>query len=194
MSISITNHALERYSKRIKKDDIINIASLSIDTRARYQEELCKMYEHSKLIYEGKFTDHSETKFLLSDDIILITDLKETKLITLYRIDFGFDDETNRMLRSRLVEQLDLAKAELENSNTDFSNELQGALESLDILISEKKDLQASLEAVNDSIAITNDYIDDIRSRSYGNKAKYDNIARQICYSINCKKALQPIS
>lgn len=194
MSISITNHALERYSKRIKKDDIINITSLSVDTRIRYQEELCKMYEHSKLIYEGKFTDHSETKFLLSDDIILITDLKETKLITLYRIDFGFDDETNRMLRDRLVKKLYLAKAELDNSNSDSSMELQQALESLDVLTAEKEDLQASLKAVNDSIAVTNDYIDNIKNRSNSAKIKYDNIARQICYSINCKKALQPIS
>ena len=194
MSISITNHALERYSKRIKKDDIINITSLSVDTRIRYQEELCKMYEHSKLIYEGKFTDHSETKFLLSDDIILITDLKETKLITLYRIDFGFDDETNRMLRDRLVKKLYLAKAELDNSNSDSSMELQQALESLDVLTAEKEDLQASLKAVNDSIAVTNDYIDNIKNRSNSAKIKYDNIARQICYSINCNKALQPIS
>lgn len=194
MSISITNHALERYSKRIKKDDIINITSLSVDTRTRYQEELCKMYEHSKLIYEGKFTDHSETRFLLSDDIILITDLKETKLITLYRIDFGFDDETNRMLRNRLVKQLDLAKIELDNSNSDSSIELQQALESLDVLAAEKEDLQASLKAVNDSIAVTNDYINNIKNKSSSAKTKYDNIARQICYSINCKKALQPIS
>ena len=191
MSINITNHALDRYSKRIKNDDIVNITSLDSNTRERYEKDILNMYENSKLIYEGKFTDHSDSKFLLTDDIILITDPKETKLITLYRIDFGFDYETNKILRNRLLVQLEKAKNTVSDSELKVNEALTKATESLDVLIAERNDLQASLKAVNDSIDITKDYIESLNFTINENKSRYNNIARQICYSINCKKAFE---
>lgn len=54
------------------------------------------MCEQSKLIYTGRFNDkYTETNFRLADNIILITDLRDTKIITLYKIEYGFDRETS---------------------------------------------------------------------------------------------------
>lgn len=188
MGISITSHAIEKYSKRIKKD-VCNI--LDIDTKERYTKDITKIYENSILIYEGKFFDHSKARFLLADDIILVSDVKETKIITLYRIDFGFDNETNKMLQNKLIENLKIEKQKMEDNKLTIEEEANKIKESLMLLESEKKDIQASLDAVESAISSTAEYHDHLSSEVNRRKNNYNTIARQLCYSINCKKSLE---
>ncbi|WP_219715439.1 hypothetical protein, partial [Clostridioides difficile] len=88
--INVTNHALRRYIERIKECEKNCVEQNLNLNKEQYQKDLNKMFEQSRLIYTGRFNDkYTETNFRLVDNIILITDLRDTKIITLYRVEYG---------------------------------------------------------------------------------------------------------
>ena len=190
MSLTVTNHALYRYATKIKDNNIVNVSQIVPEEKDRYTEDMQKMFEHSRFIYQGKFADNKESRFYLASDMILVLDNQEDKLVTIYRIDYGFEPEVNKMIREQLLADLDKAKQEVDKSKSAIAESLNSAQYSLKVLKAEKADLEASLEAVNSSIETTEDYINTLSSNLDNSNSHYNKVARQLCYSIVCKKAL----
>lgn len=192
MSLQVTDHALERYATRIKGDDLSDFRLFSQDKKDRYKEELNAMFEHSKTILVSTFNaDKDIRRFNLADDMILMLEEHNDTLITMYRIDFGFDNETNRILKNRLLAQLENEEASLDEKTEKMKLEAEDTKEQLEMLQAERDELQAALNAVNDSINVTFDYLADLKRRIKESKYEYKKIAKQLIYSINCKMSLK---
>ena len=189
--MNVTNHGLKRYAERFK--NVLN-SDLEVDIAVNkdlYIEELNKMFSFSKLIYTGKFNETNEsTNYYIVDNIILVVDLANTKIITLYRIEFGFGREVDKNILIGLLKQLDDAETEYIKA-MDVTREKQSDLDykilSLDEdiksqqeLINAMTDSLKELKALRKTISLDEDKTRIIR----------DKIAKKLVYSNIYKNAV----
>jgi len=138
--MNVTNHGLKRYADRFK--DVIKeeLERDIIINKELYTEELNKMFNFSKLLYTGRFNETNEnTNYYIADNIILVVDLKNTKIITLYRIEFGFGREVDKNILIGLLKELDEAETEY--------------IIAIDIVKEQKNDIDYKILSLEEDIA-----------------------------------------
>ena len=189
--INITKHALDKYCERIKELPEGDIQSNIVLNREIYESDLRKMFDNSSIIYTGKLNNtHNKANFRLVDNILLITDASDNKMITLYRIGFGFGRDTDLVIQNNLLGQLknmDLKYIEVLKNIEEQKKDLQVNKLQLEeeIKTYEKmiRDLKQSLESINT-------YIDDFGYEVKKVQTERDIIAKKICYSSIYRKAV----
>lgn len=199
--INITRHAMERYAEKIKNVQK-NEINLKINQNAElYKEELNKMFEQSKIIYTGVMTSPENIKqtkddvnYRLVDNIILITDLQDTKIITLYRIEFGFGRNSDKLLLNNLLEELDEKDTTYLKSMESVQQDKDSIQYNIFQLENEIQALRESLKALEDSKKGLEEYSKSITQKETLAKADRDCIARKIIYSIHYRKAVDEYS
>lgn len=191
--INCTKHSVEQYAKRIKEIDKDSLRSNVTMNREQYEKDLNKMYDNSKIIFTGKFDNHKMANYRLADNIILITDKTDQNLITLYRVDFDFDRDTNKIVLDSLLIKLDKAKAiyleKKEQADADkkkLDNERLQLLLDIDARKEELKKLEESYKILEDCINVYSK--DEIEAEEKMNK-----IARKIVYSIEYRNTIKEI-
>lgn len=192
--INITTHAYKRYSERIKgvaNEDILSDITIN---KNQYHTEMDKMFENSKLIYTGRFNDkHNETNFRIVDNIILIADKQDTKIITLYRVEFGFDRDVDIVILRSLIEKLSVAEEKYLNSIGEVNLEKERVLANRDVLVQEIEDMRKSLDIMEESLATMNNYIEGFDYKEKIAKSEMETIAKKIVYSNIYRKEIEEI-
>lgn len=192
--INCTKHSLEQYARRIKLIDKEDIKSSVAINGEIYEKDLNKMYDNSKIIYKGTFSKkHNCTNFRLVDNIILITDKNDQNIITLYRVDFGFGRNTDKIILDNLLKELneDEITYTQKKEQVDKEKERLGAEYGQLLLdISAKKKEIISLEEYKKTLE---QYIDTYGIDAIEAKEKMDEIARKIVYSIEYRNSLKEI-
>lgn len=186
--INITKHALKRYVERFvdpvktSSQDLINI------NKELYEKELVKMFEQSKHIFDGKFNDKQpKTSFYLADDIILVTDTECTKIITLYRVEYGFSKVINKSILYDLLIEHEMAEVNYMQIKENRSEEKKDLLNSRDNLDIEIKSLEETLKALKESRNSLDNYITNFDYEEIKARSEIDTLAQKIVYSINYK-------
>lgn len=191
--INCTKHSLQRYAKRFKGVEQNEINQAIIDNKEQYETELNKMFDNAIKIYQGKFNDHNEVKYFLVDNIILIVDLALSKIISLYRIEFGFEREIDKTILSSLLSQLELADEEYIKA----SNEVKEKIEEIDYqklaLEEEIKSIEQTLEAMKAGLKGLEDSKNVIIVDEEKARIERDRIAKKIVYSIDYRKSMEQI-
>lgn len=129
--MTISAHARQRYSERIMgKSDPLDV-NLYIQTHGtKIEEDIAKMIEYGELIYTGKpvadTKNNNKTNVYLKDLWVVITDNTNGNVITLYKIDFGLDDEFNKQFVSKMKEKLAKANAEFNAACEKVDDECAG--------------------------------------------------------------------
>lgn len=129
-NIKISKHGMERYVERlVHKSDPLEINLYIQMHEEKIKEDISKMIEYGELIYVGKSIDsknNNKTNVYLKDLWVIITDTNSNNVITLYKIDFGLDDEFNKQFVSKMKEKLDKVMVEFnaacEEIDTNCSN------------------------------------------------------------------------
>ncbi|MCC0645398.1 hypothetical protein KGF41_14120 [Clostridioides sp. ZZV14-6150] len=189
--INVTNHALRRYIERIKECEKSCVEQNLNLNKEQYQIDLNKMFEQSRLIYTGRFNDkYTETNFRLVDNIILITDLRDTKIITLYRVEYGIDRETDLMIIENLLRKLDKTEKEYINIMDEISFEKEKLLAEREGLVSEIETLKGTLDTMNESLKVLSKYIDTFSYKEKQAKSEMEIIAKKIVYSSIYRKEM----
>lgn len=190
--INITKHCYFRYAERIKnvpKDELEKDITFNKDM---YHIELNKMFENSRLIYTGRFNDkHSETNFRISDNIILITDKSDSKIITLYRVEFGFDRDVDIVILKSLIDKLETAEDEYIRTIGEVTLEKDRVITSRDNLQEEIKELEDRLKIMKESLFVMNNYIDKFSYKEKIAKSEMETIAKKIVYSNIYRKEME---
>ena len=191
--INCTKHSLQRYAKRFKGVEQNEINQAIIDNKEQYETELNKMFDNAIKIYQGKFNDHNEVNYFLVDNIILIVDLALSKIISLYRIEFGFEREIDKTILSSLLSQLELADEEYIKA----SNEVKEKIEEIDYqklaLEEEIKSIEQTLEAMKAGLKGLEDSKNVIIVDEEKARIERDRIAKKIVYSIDYRKSMEQI-
>lgn len=198
--VNVTKHALERYALRFKKVPYNEVKHKAFENKELYSEELNKMFNNSKLIYNGKISGkmtnntnntNEEVNYRLAGDICLVLDTVESKIITLYRVDFGFDMKTNRVILSSLIENLEEAET-LHLEAMESTRQQKDALSLQALQLEEEiNNLKMALKSLEENLQNIKSLEKEISSEEIISKLNYDKIAKQIVYSINYKKAME---
>lgn len=192
--INVTKHALQRYVERIKHPETecnSDIEYLINANRSQYTQDLNKMFDQSRLIYTGRFNDkHNEVNFRKSDNIMLITDKADSKIITLYRIEFGFGREADMELINTLVKNLDEAE-EIYKDKLSIIKEEKDKYEAKRIIMkSELEEYKKTMKNLEQRIKALTSFIDSITCEEQQAKTNYNIIAKQLAYSNIYREAM----
>lgn len=148
--MNITHHALKRYAERFKEVSRQDLDSNIIVNKELYSNELNKMFEYGKLLYTGRFNDENgDVNYYIVDNIILVVDLANTKIITIYRIEFGFGREVDKNILVGLLSQLDEAE-------TNY-------IEAMDIVKEKKEDLEYNVLTLQEEIKSTEELLNTLK-------------------------------
>ena len=154
--MAITKHAMTRYAERIAgRDELIDINIYIAQNEDKIIDDINKMCEHSELIYTGKVgnRDNNPVNVYLSGTWIILTDLTESKVITLYKVELYVGEEFNKQFKKILeakraeIAEEKSAYLEIIKSNEDLINEYRGTIKMLERNNTDYKDAIESMDA-----------------------------------------------
>lgn len=156
VTYTISAHAKQRYSERImgKEDtDVNRFITLNED---KIKTDINKMINFGELIYTGKQSQKdgkgSIVDVYLKDCWVVLADSRTKNVITLYKIDFGLDEEFNKMYVSKMLEKLNAYKEVLENTKQQVqaeSNTYREMIADAEIQIKEFRAMIKNLEELS---------------------------------------------
>lgn len=116
---NISAHAKQRYAERIMgKEDNLDINRFITLNEEKIHTDINKLINYGELIYQGKQTQKDGKSNVidvyLKDCWVVLADSRTRNVITLYKIDFGLDEEFNKTYVSKMLEKLNIRKADLE--------------------------------------------------------------------------------
>lgn len=196
-NVIITEHASFRYCQRIRGEALINLASykssikFDADKYKTVESEILDKLSKSIFVVCGAFDkDNIKSNFYLNKEerIIFVLDSSQTKLITLYKVDYGFGSDVNTITMNALLKEIDKLKSNKEKYINKYSKDLEqkeSAIKSLDyetnmlqqkikLLESQKNILIAELELYDDTVETMSKEI--------------ESKAHSICHSIGYKR------
>ena len=189
--MNITKHCLQRYLERFKGINKQDFGAILQDKKELYETELNKMISNATMIYTGTFNENNQmTNYWIADNIILVTDIANTKIITLYRIEFGFDREIDKTILSNLKGQLEDADIKYIQAMEEVK-EKKDKLDNDSIIIKEQiKSLEEQLKSMKSGLKGIEEYKRTITIDEMKAKTKRDIIAKKIIYSNIYKNAV----
>ena len=156
----ISHHAQERYAARIMgKEDAGSINRFIAENKEKIQIDINKMINFGERIFCGKQSQKDgKGKVIdvyLNGTWIILVDTQKTKnVISLYKIDFGLDDDFNKQYIDKMIEKLNKAKEHLVSvqREVDEENNTYNEMTSdAEIQIKEYKTMIKNLEALRDA-------------------------------------------
>lgn len=128
ITYTISKHASERYAERIMgKEDNLDVNRFITLNEDKIKTDINKMIEYGSLIYQGKQTQKDGKSNMidvyLKDCWVVLADSRTKNVITLYKIDLGFDEEFNKLYVSKMMEKLNAYKEALANTKQQVQTE-----------------------------------------------------------------------
>lgn len=127
---TISKHARERYVERIMgKEHKADIARYALfENEEKITADINKMIEYGSVIYQGKQVRDGKTNTIsvvLKDCWIVLCDVAKNTVITIYKIDFGLDDDFTKTYISKMLDKLNKAKEQMDAKAAEIKQESQ---------------------------------------------------------------------
>lgn len=140
--MELTNHIKERYAERIAgRDTTIDIKTYVAQNDEKIEKDISKLYEHSRIIYQGVVTPGKDPRtYRISGTWLLVFDITDRVGVTLYKIDFGLDEDFNKKYIEGHLKKLDEDLAALNEKKEEVREEVEAykkAIADNEALISE---------------------------------------------------------
>lgn len=128
ITYNISKHASERYAERIMgKEDNLDINRFITLNEEKIKTDINKLIRYGELIYQGRQTQKegkgNVIDVYLKDCWVVLADSRSKNVITLYKVDFGLDEEFNKIYVSKMMEKLNTYKEALERTKTQVGIE-----------------------------------------------------------------------
>ena len=114
--LSITNHAMERYAKRIaNRETTIDVNTYVQLNKDKITEDINTMIHFGNRIYTGRVGQREErpVNVYLSGTWVILTDILDKTVITVYKVNLGLDEEFNKTFINGILKRMEEHKAEL---------------------------------------------------------------------------------
>lgn len=184
--MNVSEHCKERYVERIKGfTDKMEIRQYLVDNGDRIVDYILKMFGYATFIFKGQINgDKSSRNFYVKDDTVFVTDTADSCVITLYKVDFGFPEDTTKTVIKDLMAELEIINEKMVAEKAtidDFIVNKQYEIETID---AEMKNLMAQYDLLKSKKQFAADEIAN-RSTDYQllNK-KAEHYATLICNSM----------
>lgn len=197
--IHITQHAIKRYAERIKGVNKKEVEFAIAQNEERYQSDLNKMYEHSRLLGNHKFEKYKEAAYRVasndSNSIMLILDKSEETLITLYRISHGLGEKIDKKLNEILLDEFFNEKEKCKEIDKKLKYEKDELIYSRDLLGSEISRYESIIRDKKKELKALNEYIGTKGAEEKESKEKYYRIFdKLVFFNPNYKEAQAELS
>lgn len=125
---NISKHGMERYAERIMgKEDNLDVNRFVTLNEGKIKTDINKLISYGELVYSGKQSQKdgkgNVIDVYLKDCWVVLVDNRSKNVVTLYKIDLGFDEEFNKLYVSKMMEKLDTYKEVLENTKQQVQTE-----------------------------------------------------------------------
>ena len=125
---NISKHASERYAERIMgKEDNLDVNRFITLNEEKIKTDINKLIRYGELIYQGRQTQKegkgNVIDVYLKDCWVVLADSRSKNVITLYKVDFGLDEEFNKIYVSKMMEKLKTYKEALKRTKTQVGIE-----------------------------------------------------------------------
>jgi len=166
--MAITDHAMKRYAKRIaKREEAIDVNIYVLQYKEKIEEDINKMLEHSQHLYTGKVgqKDNNPVNVYLSGTWVILSDISNKVVITIYKIDFNLGEDFNKQFVEGILARMRENKEALAEQKQRVEEEKKSYQEIINgntALINEYKTSIKELEKLN---ADYNEVIKDIDSK-----------------------------
>lgn len=128
----ITKHCQERYVERVmdKSEDINAFLTTHTD---KVNDNIEKLITYGTIVYEGNnIKDYKNTiRVILNGTWIILIDVKQDKVVTLFSLDLGLGKEFNEDYINRMITKLQNAKIKvqdqlnvIDNSNNEYQQKI----------------------------------------------------------------------
>lgn len=126
--MNISKHAYRRYAQRYKTDDTgLELEQYVSRNKERLTEEINTMLDYAELVFVGQLRGNTTRKYYYQSGSIIITDVNNSSVITIYKISYGFTPEIDKQIAKGLVEEIKAKEEEVEKHRY----EIKPLLESL---------------------------------------------------------------
>lgn len=184
--LEITKHAEERFAQRImdytEKLDINAYITLHKDTIA---QRINKMVEYGEIIFSGKIKDGTSINVILKDTWILLTDRRNEKVITLYKVDLIKDDEDfNKLFVHKIKTTLDEIKAKMDKHKEESGQCKEEMKQLIDDNIHTIKEYRALIKGMEEANA---SFLDTIEAFDMNMRCLEHEYQKSIETLVSCK-------
>ena len=148
----ISRHAAERYAERIMgKEDNVDINRFVTLNEDKIKTDINKLISYGDLIFTGKQSQKEGKNnvinvYLNGCWIILVDEKNKNTVITLYKVDFGLDDEFNKVYISKMIEKLNECKKKLHTVEEQVKTESNMYREMIDDVESQIKEYKSMIK------------------------------------------------
>lgn len=120
ITYNISAHAKTRYAERIMGKEDIDVNRFVTLNEDKIKTDINKLISFGQLIFSGKQSQKDSKgnviDVYLKDCWVVLVDNRSKNVVTLYKIDLGFDEEFNKLYVSKMMEKLNTYKEVLENT------------------------------------------------------------------------------
>ena len=188
--MEITRHIVRRYAERIEgiKDEteLNRYVSLNSDI---IKDRILKLYDYSVWIYRGQVgTDKTTANFYVKGDIVLVGDSNETKLYTLYRIDFDFPPETNKLIVKDLMSAMKSLREDLDKTQKEVESYVEERRYAIEDCDQQLRNIKDQIEIIEQRKRTAKDEIECKQGEVSMINKKIENYANKLCNSLEFKK------
>ena len=173
--IGITNHCKHRYVERIKNISGYNeIRQYAVQNDEIISEHINKLFEYSTFLYKGSIEKSKPiNNFHINSHIVLVLDQNKECIITIYKVDFGFPERTNKLVIKDLINEVE-----------DISFNIKYDTEQLDAF---REQEEVKLEAIELEINQLQDKIKNLVNQK--EEIEEDIISRKVSIDMQSRKA-----
>lgn len=191
-----TNHIKQRYVERILNiNNSVEVKQYIVDNNDKVESDLDKLMEFSQCIGTAQINgDKTSKNYHLRDNIIIVTDTDNSTMITLYKVDFGFPDRTNRVIVDDLMKDISELDELLEETNKGI-NEYIGQKElEIDNYDAEILNLKQRIEIITQKKNVA---VDAVKAKRLDNdyiRKQREDYMNKLCNSLALKKDLEKLN
>jgi hypothetical protein len=189
VKMNISNHFYERYVERIVGiADNTERKQYIVTNKDKLTEHISKLWEHAEFIWKGALYSNTTGNFYLRDNIVIVTDVQNTCLITLYRIDYGFKDELNRLIAQETLQDIARKRNELEIVETYIGHRVEELQIEGDDIQARIKHHESALASLRQRAKANEESIKAVRLQSDELRRDIEVDFHRICNSIEYKR------
>lgn len=166
--LAISNHAMERYAKRIaNRDTTIDINAYVQTNKEKITEDINSMIEFSQHIYTGRVgaKDERPVNVYLSGTWVILTDLLNKTVITIYKVNFGIGEEFNKQFIEGVMKRMEEDKAALAEVKQQVDGEKKAYQEIIADNNAQINELKATINEIEKLSADYQETINDINAK-----------------------------
>ncbi len=122
--MQISKHAIERYVERTMSKSGTDLKVYIAQNADRINEQIQKLFDSAFILYEGRLKDHGYAQSLLNKNgWVLVYDVKNDTIITIYKVDCGLDDDFNQMYVDKYRNKIIAMLEELNDKNKSWQKD-----------------------------------------------------------------------